>query len=87
MPAAGERVSQGGDLWGRDMHDRTVDPTSQPLADFLGVATITFLRRPISLQPNLVGIDHHRLETEAEQKTCRVERHRPGFQTNPRAGR
>jgi hypothetical protein len=80
MPAAGQRLTHPGDGAWRHLHDGPIDVTSQAVAELERIPPVALLRRPVRLEPQLVGIHHDRRASQARQFPRHEERHRPALQ-------
>src|SRR5262249_36909738 len=62
--ATGERRPQRTDRWTRNVNDRAIEITAQPITQFEGVTPVALLGRATRLDTNFVGIDNDRLQVE-----------------------
>jgi hypothetical protein len=88
VAAAAEELAKPGDGGRRHMHDGAIDPLPPPqaIAQLERIPAVTFLGRPVRLEPDLAGIHHDRRAPQAGQFPRDEERHRAGLQRDRGAG-
>src|SRR5262249_58303944 len=84
--AAGERRPQRTDGWTRNVNDRAIEITAQPIAQFEGVPPIALLGRAVRLETNFVGVDDDRLQVERAQCARHIKRRGSSLQSDGCAG-